>query len=227
LRDPQAERDRALTRRQRLPTRETLHAWDDELFRALDGAADEKTSSLLLATMLDGFPRGMVPNVQTYVEAALLVIGDQALSPDIFAAAIIRIWRKDRFPPTLAELLDECDRARQSAANARRVVAKMIALLDNAEEVLDATGDPGEHRKRDGSWGVRKARWASAADMKRLYRTASIITAERAVFNIKDNDYRLVAAIDYEKNIVWIKWMGAHAEYDRIDAKEVHHDGRG
>jgi hypothetical protein len=151
LRDPQAERDRALTRRQRLPTRETLHAWDDELFRALDGAADEKTSSLLLATMLDGFPRGMVPNVQTYVEAALLVIGDQALSPDIFAAAIIRIWRKDRFPPTLAELLDECDRARQSAANARRVVAKMIALLDNAEVVLDATGDPGEHRKRDGS----------------------------------------------------------------------------
>jgi mRNA interferase HigB len=63
--------------------------------------------------------------------------------------------------------------------------------------------------------------------MKRLYRTASIITAERAVFNIKDYDYRLVAAIDYEKNIVWIKWMGAHAEYDRIDAKEVHHDGRG
>jgi mRNA interferase HigB len=63
--------------------------------------------------------------------------------------------------------------------------------------------------------------------VKRLYRTASIITAERAVFNIKGNDYRLVAAIDYEKSIVWIKWVGAHAEYDRIDAKEAHYDGRG
>ena len=63
--------------------------------------------------------------------------------------------------------------------------------------------------------------------MKRLYRTASIITAERVVFNIKGNDYRLVAAIDYEKSIVWIKWVGAHADYERIDVKEVEHDGRG
>jgi hypothetical protein len=147
LSDPDAVRDRAFIRRQRLPARETLHAWDDEFFRALDGKGDEKTLSLLLATMLDGFPRGMVPNVRTYVEAALLVLGDHAPSPEIFAAAIVRIWRGDRFPPTIAELLEECDRARQSAANARRVVAKMIALLDNAEEALDATGDPDEGRK--------------------------------------------------------------------------------
>jgi hypothetical protein len=151
LRNPEAAQDQAGFRRKRLPARETLHAWDDELFRALSGNADEKTLSLLLATMLDGFPRGMVQNVQTYVQAALLVLGDHAPSPDIFAAAIIRIWRKDRFPPTVAELLDECESARQGAANARRVVAKLIALLDNAEEVLDATGDPGEQRKRDGS----------------------------------------------------------------------------
>ena len=97
LRDPNAARDKALIRLQQLPSRETLHAWDDELSLALDGKADEKILSLLLATMLDGFPRGMVPNIRTYVEGTLLVIADQALSPEILAAAILRIWRKDRF----------------------------------------------------------------------------------------------------------------------------------
>ena len=96
LRAPNAERDKAPIRLQQLPSRETLHAWDDELCHALDGKADEKILSLLLATMLDGFPRGMVPNIRTYVEGALLVIGDQALSPEILTAAILRIWRKDR-----------------------------------------------------------------------------------------------------------------------------------
>ena len=144
LRDPNVVRDKALIRLQQLPSREMLHAWDDELSLALDGKADEKILSLLLATMLDGFPRGMVPNIRTYVEGTLLTIGDQALSAEILAAAILRIWRKDRFPPTIAELLDECDHALQGAANARRVVAKMIALLDNAEEVLIATGDINE-----------------------------------------------------------------------------------
>jgi mRNA interferase HigB len=71
---------------------------------------------------------------------------------------------------------------------------------------------------------ARKARWASAAEVKRLYRTASIVTAERVVFNIKGNDYRLIAAIDYQKGILWIKWVGAHKDYDRIDVGKVQHD---
>ena len=58
--------------------------------------------------------------------------------------------------------------------------------------------------------------------MKRLYRTASIVTAERVVFNIKGNDYRLFTAIDYQKGILWIKWVGAHQDYDRIDVGKVH-----
>jgi hypothetical protein len=41
------------------------------------------------------------------------------------------------------------------------------------------------------------------------------------VFNVKGNDYRLVAAVDFEKRIVWIKWIGTHADYDRIDVKKV------
>ena len=72
---------------------------------------------------------------------------------------------------------------------------------------------------------VRKAHWTSTADVKRLYRTASIVSAERIVFNIKGNDYRLVVAVDFEKGIVWIKWIGTHKSYDRIDVTEVKHDG--
>lgn len=72
---------------------------------------------------------------------------------------------------------------------------------------------------------VKKARWTSTADVKRRYATASIVTGGRIVFNIKGNAYRLVAAVDFEKGIVWIKWIGAHSDYDRIDVREVEHEG--
>jgi mRNA interferase HigB len=68
---------------------------------------------------------------------------------------------------------------------------------------------------------VKMARWSSTADVKRRYATASIITADRIVFNIKGNDYRLVVAVDFEKSIVWIKWIGTHGDYNEIDVKVV------
>lgn len=70
-----------------------------------------------------------------------------------------------------------------------------------------------------------RARWSTSADVKRLYASASVVGSDRVVFNIKGNDYRLVVAIDYEKAIVWIKWVGTHAEYDKIDARNVRYDG--
>lgn len=66
--------------------------------------------------------------------------------------------------------------------------------------------------------------WKNAADIKRNYATASLVSADRVVFNIKGNDYRLIVSIDFEKAIVWIKWVGSHADYDRIDVREVQHD---
>jgi len=42
--------------------------------------------------------------------------------------------------------------------------------------------------------------------------------------NIKGNDYRLVTSVDFEKGIVWIKWIGTHKEYDKIDVREVEHE---
>ncbi len=71
---------------------------------------------------------------------------------------------------------------------------------------------------------ARRAEWKSTADVKRLYRSASVVTAERVVFNIKGNDYRLVAAIDFEKSILWIKWIGAHGDYDHINVSEIEHE---
>jgi mRNA interferase HigB len=70
---------------------------------------------------------------------------------------------------------------------------------------------------------VHKARWRSTADVKRHYATASVVSAERIVCNIKGNDYRLAVSVDFEKGIVWIKWLGTHRDYDRIDVREVEH----
>jgi mRNA interferase HigB len=53
---------------------------------------------------------------------------------------------------------------------------------------------------------------------------ASIVSADRIVFNIKGNDYRLVVAVDFAKGIVWIKWIGTHREYDRINMREVEYE---
>ena len=63
----------------------------------------------------------------------------------------------------------------------------------------------------------------SAAHVKHSFAAASIVSADRIVFNIKGNDYRLVVAVDFEKSIVWIKWIGSHKDYDRIDVKGIQH----
>ena len=71
---------------------------------------------------------------------------------------------------------------------------------------------------------VKRANWASSAELKRQYGSVSIISGERAVFNIKGNHYRLIVAISYVNKIVLIKWLGTHQEYDRIDAATVEYD---
>lgn len=68
---------------------------------------------------------------------------------------------------------------------------------------------------------ARQAEWKNPADVVKAYANASIVGPERVVFNIKGNDYRLVVAIHYRLQIVFIKWIGSHAEYDKIDVKTV------
>ncbi len=71
---------------------------------------------------------------------------------------------------------------------------------------------------------VSQSLWVNSRDVKLLYASASIVNAERIVFNIKGNDYRLVVAVDFKKAIVWIKWIGTHRDYDKIDVTKVEHD---
>ncbi len=57
--------------------------------------------------------------------------------------------------------------------------------------------------------------------MKRSHPKASIFKSGRVVFNIKGNDYRLVAALKYQASVLAIRFFGIHAEYDKIDAETV------
>jgi len=71
---------------------------------------------------------------------------------------------------------------------------------------------------------VSRAAWMNSAELKKQFRTASIVSSERVVFNIKGNDYRLVAGVDYRFQILLIVWIGTHREYDRIDVERVRYD---
>lgn len=68
---------------------------------------------------------------------------------------------------------------------------------------------------------ARRARWESMADIKRTYAHASIIDAERVVFNIAGNKYRLVAKVWFPAQQVYIKFVGTHADYDDIDISSL------
>jgi mRNA interferase HigB len=68
---------------------------------------------------------------------------------------------------------------------------------------------------------VLHAQWHQPADIKVQYRSASILKNHRVVFNIKGNNYRLVVAVSYKLQLVFVKFIGTHAAYDHIDAETV------
>ncbi len=68
---------------------------------------------------------------------------------------------------------------------------------------------------------VQASDWPTPAHVTRSYANAGILGADRVVFNIKGDAYRLVAAVDYRRQIVFIKWLGTHQQYDGIDVKKV------
>jgi mRNA interferase HigB len=68
---------------------------------------------------------------------------------------------------------------------------------------------------------AKAAHWSSPSDVKARYITASILRNSRIVFNIGGNKYRLVVMVRYSQEIVYIRFVGTHSEYDRIDAEEI------
>jgi mRNA interferase HigB len=68
---------------------------------------------------------------------------------------------------------------------------------------------------------VSKSEWKTMIDIKRQYVTASVVDNERVVFNVGGNKYRLVVKLWFPGQVVWIKFIGTHASYDRIDVKKL------
>lgn len=68
---------------------------------------------------------------------------------------------------------------------------------------------------------VKRAEWHTPAEIKAAHRNASFLANNRVVFNIAGNKYRLVVAVKYTAQIVFIRFVGTHAQYDAIDAEEV------
>ena len=71
---------------------------------------------------------------------------------------------------------------------------------------------------------AQNSQWRNPEDIKAAHPRASILKAGRVVFNIKGNDFRLVVAIDYGRQVVYIKWVGSHAEYDLINAETIQNE---
>ncbi len=65
------------------------------------------------------------------------------------------------------------------------------------------------------------ATWTQPADIKAQYRSASVLKNRRVVFNIKGNDYRLIVAVAYKLQIVYVKFVGTHQAYDGVDAETI------
>ncbi len=96
-------------------------------------------------------------------------------------------------------------------------VIKRSVLLGFAKNHSQASG-PLDH------WYhmVKEGKWQGPADVKRIFGNGvDFVGNNRAVFDIKGNDYRLVGEINYRRQAVFIRFLGTHAEYDKIDAQTV------
>lgn len=102
-----------------------------------------------------------------------------------------------------------------TSIHAMRVIAVSTlkafwALHPDAEQALKAWHEEATH-----------ASWTQPADIKAQYRSASVLKNRRVAFNIKGNDYRLIVAIAYKLQIVYVKFVGTHKDYDAVDAETV------
>jgi mRNA interferase HigB len=96
-----------------------------------------------------------------------------------------------------------------------RVIAKKIL-----REFWEKHSDCEQQLK---SWfkEASKAEWKNPNEVKSEYPNASILNDNRICFNIKGNHYRLSVRINYDYQMVWVRFIGTHTEYDKIDANEI------
>lgn len=92
----------------------------------------------------------------------------------------------------------------------RKVLVACWKKHPDATEALTAWFQEAQH-----------AQWQTPADIKARYNSADILPDNRVVFDIKGNHYRLVVKIHYNTGVVYIRFVGTHAEYDRINAETI------
>lgn len=88
-------------------------------------------------------------------------------------------------------------------------------------EEADAVEADAEEASKAWYFEARHADWKTPAAIKRRYRSADFLSGNRVVFNIKGNRYRLVVKINYSAGMVYLRFIGTHAEYNRIDAHTI------
>ncbi len=96
-----------------------------------------------------------------------------------------------------------------------RVIAKKI-LRDFWKSHTDS-----EQQLKAWFQEASNAQWKSPNKIKIEYPSASFLPENRVVFNIKGNHYRLIVKINYDYQMVWIRFIGTHADYDKINAKPI------
>ncbi|MEQ8417045.1 MAG: type II toxin-antitoxin system HigB family toxin [Imperialibacter sp.] len=95
-----------------------------------------------------------------------------------------------------------------------------IFAKSTLREYWEKHADAEQHLK---TWydTAKNSNWKTPNDVKNTYANASVLRSERIVFNIKGNAYRLVAKFNFEKQWIFIRFIGTHAEYDKIDANSI------
>jgi mRNA interferase HigB len=93
---------------------------------------------------------------------------------------------------------------------AKKMLREFWEIHPDAEQALRAW-----HTK------TKQADWESTSDVKKDYRNASFVANNRVIFNIKGKQYRLVVAINYPYQIIYIRFVGTHNEYDKIDTTTI------
>ena len=93
---------------------------------------------------------------------------------------------------------------------AKKILREFWELYPNSEQQLK-------------SWyqETSSAEWANSNDIKFEYPSASFLADNRVIFNIKGNHYRLIVKINYEYQMIWIRFTGTHSAYDKINAKTI------
>jgi mRNA interferase HigB len=96
------------------------------------------------------------------------------------------------------------------------IARKTLIDFYNREDCKDAKGP------LDVWWHeAKKAKWKSWTDIKDKYRSASVLKGNRVAFNVGGNKYRLVVQINFPAQVVYIRFVGTHKEYDKIDAEVI------